>query len=123
MEKIEKEVTLTVEELKKAFSCKALKGVYEKLLRIQYEMPEHKVTMSILAQKMGWKTHQPANRWYGGLADVITKECGYTYGYTDDGNTWELFAFNDIYRPTQAGEQWTFVLTKEAVQALKELGW
>lgn len=114
---------LTVEEAKKMFTeCSAMKGSRCKLLKAHFAMPDYTTTMTQLAKAVGYPNFNSANLQYGLFAKSMVNEMGWQHRFmVDEYTPYPLWSFVDFQK--DSGEYWKLTLRKEAVEALKQLGW
>lgn len=89
------------------------------MLRAQFAAPQHTLTARLLAQAAGYKNFNGANLQYGKIGIMLREALNY---WSDDGIASSVLS--DFLAPSRAnGGEWLFVLHKEVIQALHELGW
>ena len=108
---------------------RAFRTIYPKLhpnylamLKAHYSAPEHTVTMSELAEAVGYSGHRPANLHYGKLGRMIAEELNYRKErLRGQSNFIDALAIED---PSwNRIEEWPWIMRPEVVKALEELGW
>jgi len=90
------------------------------MLVAHYRAPDRRITMTILAEAVGYKSYQAANLKYGHLGKSICNLLGENPDdYYDDGKPFWLSALAEAWK-NKSGE-YEFQMWPELAEALKEL--
>ncbi len=88
---------------------------HRNMLIIHYNAPEHTITATELAQKVGYKRFSAVNLQYGTLGKKLREVMNW------QGLGQESHIIASFY-PDESGE-WQWIMHENLVQALKELRW
>lgn len=88
-----------------------------RILEVHYRALDRQLTMTQMAEAMGWKSYSSANSHYGRLARMM----GDLTGFRQRGC--HLFTLCTFLRPQEKGDHWLIIMRPEVAQALKTLGW
>ena len=88
-----------------------------RILEIHYGAPGRQLTMTQIADAMGWKSYSSANLNYGELSRLV----GEQVGFRNDGSY--LFTLCTFISPQEQGDHWLIIMRPEVAAALKSLGW
>ena len=108
---------LTEEDYRKALlALNPMASHHERMLGAHYRAPNNTITMTELAEEMGYANYKPANLHYGTLAKLICRELGVK------PVLWVkvLVKFPKKGRPD---EHWRLVLRPQVVKAIESLRW
>lgn len=91
------------------------------IFRVHYGAPDRRITMSKLAEAVGYKNYRAANLQYGKLGKQIAKFLGEEpdYRHADGSPVW-LFMLAEGWKNASSGE-WEWQMWPELAQALEEL--
>ncbi|ANF24198.1 hypothetical protein [Stutzerimonas stutzeri] len=115
-----KEALLKLRDAKRIRNTK-----FVEMLRAQYEMPNHAITATQMAEAVGFHNYNATNLQYGTLGKEIASFLNYTPPTMANGEPiwfWSLSSGNDASESTTHGH-YEFVMRPELVEALKEMKW
>ena len=95
------------------------------MLRAQYESPNHTITATKIAEKVGYENYNAANMQFGTLGHEIADVLGYVPPSRKKGEPmwfWTISSGNDASPETIDGH-YEFVMRPELVAALEEMKW
>ena len=114
----------SVEQYKRAFRIiyPRLHHNYLAMLKAHYFAPERTITMSELANAVGYSGYQPANLHYGKLGRMLAEELSYKKERLRGQS-----GFIDVLATENPAwdrkEDWQWIMRPEVATALEELGW
>jgi len=88
-----------------------------RILEVHYRALGRQLTMTQIAQAVGWKSYSSANSHYGRLAKLVGEQVGFRH------HSCHLFTLCTFVRPQEKGDHWLIIMRAEVAQALKSLGW
>src|SRR5450432_3903517 len=88
-----------------------------RILQVHYRALDRQLTMTQIAQAVGWRSYSSANSHYGRLAKLVAEQVG----FCDRGC--HLFTLCKFVRPEEKGDHWLIIMRKEVAEALQSLGW
>lgn len=88
-----------------------------RILEIHYRAPDRQLTMTQIADAIGWRSYSSANLNYGELARLM----GEQVGFRDEGSY--LFTLCTFISPQEQGDHWLIIMRPEVAAALKSLEW
>jgi hypothetical protein len=88
-----------------------------RILGVHYRALDRQLTMTQIAQAVGWRSYSSANSHYGRLAKLVAEEVGFSQ------RGCHLFTLCTFVRPQEKGDHWLIIMRKEVADALKSLGW
>lgn len=109
----------SIEEYKTAFeSIKSEINANDlKMLKANYDAPEHTISAEIMSEIMGYATHDGANLRYGTLGSKLCRQLNLNPKF-------KVEAICNIVKPgVRDNIHWLWIMRSEVVQALKELRW
>jgi hypothetical protein len=98
---------------------------YVALLRAHCRAPKHTISMSKLAEEVGYTNYASANLQYGNLAHYIVDGLRITLPPTPSGEPhwWRVVAYGNKDTPQNDQGHYEWIMRPELVQALEELKW
>src|SRR4051812_26769995 len=88
-----------------------------RILEVHYRAIDRQLTMTQIAQAVGWKSFSSANSHYGRLAKLVGEQVGFRH------RSCHLFSLCTFVRPVEKGDHWLIIMRKEVAAALQSLGW
>jgi len=88
-----------------------------RILEVHYRALGRQLTMTQIAQAVGWSSYSSANSHYGRLARLVAEQVGFRH------KGCHLFALCKFVRPEEKGDHWLIIMREEVAAALKSLGW
>jgi hypothetical protein len=88
-----------------------------RILEVHYRALDRQLTMTQIAQAVGWSSYSTANSQYGGLARLVAEQLGFRH------RGCHLATLCTFVRPVEKGDHWLIIMRKEVAEALKSLGW
>src|SRR6185369_3807407 len=88
-----------------------------RILEVHYRALDRQLTMTQIAEAVGWRSYSTANSHYGRLAKLVADQVGFRRG---DCHLATLCTF---VRPEEKGDHWLIIMREEVADALKSLGW
>jgi hypothetical protein len=88
-----------------------------RLLEVHYRALGRQLTMSQMAEAMGWKSYSSANSHYGRLAKLVGEQVGFR------NPRCHLITLCTFLRPQEKGDHWLIILRPQVATALRSLGW
>ena len=88
-----------------------------RILEVHYRALGQQLTMTQIAEAVGWKSYSSANSHYGRLAKLVGEQVGFRQ------RGCHLFTLCTFVRPAEKGDHWLIIMRKEVATALKSLGW
>lgn len=88
-----------------------------RILEVHYRALDRQLTMTQIAQAVGWKSYSSANSHYGRLAKLVSEQVGFRH------RGCHLSTLCEFIRPAEKGDHWLIIMRKEVATALKSLGW
>jgi len=95
------------------------------MLTAHWNSPEHTITTSQMAEKMGFKNYSVANLQYGRLAHRIADELHYWPGSEDENapHWWRTIAYGKEASPEEEIQHYQWVMRPELVSILRQMRW
>src|SRR3954462_13069423 len=94
-----------------------LTGTRRRILEVHYRALDRQLTMTQIAQAVGWKSYSSANSHYGRLAKLVGDQVGFRQ------RSCHLATLCTFIRPEEKGDHWLIIMRPEVAAALKSLGW
>ena len=88
-----------------------------RILEVHYRALDRQLTMTQIAEAVGWKSYSSANSHYGRLAKLVGEQVGFRH------RSCHLATLCTFVRPQEKGDHWLIIMRKEVADALKALGW
>ena len=88
-----------------------------RILSVHYHALGRQLTMTQIAEAVGWRSYSSANSHYGRLAKLVADQIGFRHGGC------YLSTLCSFVRPEEKGDHWLIIMRKEVAEALKSLGW
>lgn len=88
-----------------------------RILEVHYRALDRQLTMTQIAEAVGWKSYSSANSHYGQLAKLVGEQTGFRQ------RGCHLATLCIFVRPQEKGDHWLIIMRKEVAAALKSLGW
>ena len=88
-----------------------------RILEVHYRALGRQLTMTQIAQAVGWSSYSSANSHYGRLARLVAEQVGFRH------ESCHLFTLCKFVRPEEKGDHWLIIMREEVAAALKSLGW
>ena len=92
-------------------------GTRRRILEVHYRALGRQLTMTQIAQAVGWRSYSSANSHYGRLAKLVAEQIGFRHP------SCHLFTLCRFVRPEEKGDHWLIIMRAEVAEALKSLGW
>ena len=92
-------------------------GTRRRILEVHYRALDRQLTMTQIAEAVGWKSYSSANSHYGRLARLVGGQVGFRPG------SCHLATLCTFVRPEEKGDHWLIIMRAEVAAALKSLGW
>jgi hypothetical protein len=111
----------STKNFKKALTGVELSSSQLAMVRVHYGAPDRRITMSKLAEAVGYKNYRAANLQYGKLGKQIAQFLSEEPDYRNaDGSPVWLFMLAEGWKSASSGE-WEWQMWPELAQALEEL--
>lgn len=109
----------SVQVFRKAFLALGpdLTPTRRRILEVHYRALDRQLTMTQIAQAVGWSSYSSANSHYGRLAKLMGEQTGFR------PLSCHLAALCTLVRPEEKGDHWLIIMRKEVAAALESLGW
>lgn len=88
-----------------------------RILEVHYRALGRQLTMTQIAEAVGWKSYSSANSHYGRLAKLVGEQVGFRQ------RSCHLASLCTFVRPEEKGDHWLIIMRPEVAAALKSLGW
>jgi len=88
-----------------------------KLLYVHYHALYRQLTMTQIAEAMGWSSYASANSHYGRLSALVAVQTGFHTGVCHLNTLCEFVA------PAELGDHWLIIMRPQVAEALGMLGW
>ncbi len=88
-----------------------------RILEVHYRALDRQLTMTQIAEAVGWRSYSSANSHYGRLAKLVGDEIGFRHP------SCHLATLCTFVRPEEKGDHWLIIMRPEVADALKSLGW
>lgn len=88
-----------------------------RILEVHYRALDRQLTMTQIAEAVGWRSYSSANSHYGRLAKLVGEEVGFRHPAC------HLATLCTFVRPEEKGDHWLIIMRPEVAAALKSLGW
>ena len=88
-----------------------------RILEVHYRALDRQLTMTQIAEAVGWKSYSSANSHYGRLAKLVGEQVGFRL------RSCHLASLCTFVRPEEKGDHWLIIMRPEVAEALKSLGW
>src|SRR3954469_7506950 len=88
-----------------------------RILEVHYRALDRQLTMTQIAQAVGWSSYSVANSQYGRLARAVGEQLGFR------PRGCHLSTLCTFVPPEEKGDHWLIIMRKEVADALKSLGW
>ena len=88
-----------------------------RILEVHYRALDRQLTMTQIAEAVGWRSYSSANSHYGRLAKLVGDEVGFRHP------SCHLATLCTFVRPAEKGDHWLIIMRPEVADALKSLGW
>ncbi len=88
-----------------------------RILEVHYRALGRQLTMTQIAEAVGWKSYSSANSHYGRLAKLVGEQVGFRH------RSCHLASLCTFVRPEEKGDHWLIIMRPEVAAALKSLGW
>ena len=109
----------TAKAFRKAFLVlePRMTGTRRRLLEVHYRALDRQLTMTQIAEAVGWKSYSSANSHYGRLAKLVGEQVGFQH------RGCHLATLCTFVRLEEKGDHWLIIMRAEVAAALKSLGW
>lgn len=97
--------------------CADLSPTRRRLLEVHYRALDRQLTMTQIAEAMGWKSYSSANSHYGRLAKLVGEQVGFR------NPRCHLITLCTFLRPQEKGDHWLIIMRPQVTAALRSLGW
>jgi hypothetical protein len=94
-----------------------LTATRRRILEVHYRALGRQLTMTQIAEAVGWKSYSSANSHYGRLAKLVGEQLGFRHPGC------HLASLCTFVRPEEKGDHWLIIMRPEVAAALKSLGW
>ena len=88
-----------------------------RILEVHYRALGRQLTMTQMAEAVGWKSYSSANSHYGRLAKLVGEQVGFRH------RSCHLASLCTFVRPEEKGDHWLIIMRPEVAAALTALGW
>jgi hypothetical protein len=88
-----------------------------RILTTHYRALGRQLTMTQIAEAVGWSSYSSANSHYGRLAKLVADQVGFRHGGC------HLATLCKFVPPKEKGDHWLIIMRAEVAGALKSLGW
>ena len=88
-----------------------------RILEVHYRSLGRQLTMTQIAEAVGWKSYSSANSHYGRLARLVGEQVRFRQ------RSCHLATLCTFVRPEEKGDHWLIIMRTEVAAALKSLGW